>query len=217
MDNFDIESAVKATLRELSAGNCFGEPVLLVAATKTRTPEEISRAIAAGVTAVGENKVQEFRDKYGLIHGAEKHFIGHLQTNKIKYLLGKCDLIHSVDRDELIDALDAKLTAPQDVLIQINIGCELSKGGYPLEKGLDALAALKGTKLRPRGFMAMLPIGEESELIPLAKEMRALYDQAKKSDPAIRYLSMGMGGDWRLCVRCGSNMVRLGTSLFGAR
>lgn len=218
MNGFDIERAVSDTLAELKDGNCFGEPVTLVAATKTRTPEEINRAIAAGVKAVGENKAQEFRDKFALVSGAERHFIGHLQTNKIKYLLGKCDLIHSLDRDELIEALNAKAQQPQDVLVQINIGCEFSKGGYPIEEGLSVLERLRGSLLRPRGFMAMLPAeGGEPVFIPLIKEMRALFDEAKKNHPAIDFLSMGMSGDWRLCVAYGSNMIRLGTSLFGER
>ena len=98
-----ISENVKNILSELSAGNPYGEKVTLVAATKTRTPEEINEAISAGVTDIGENRVQEFTEKYDLVHGAARHFIGHLQTNKVKYLIGSTDLIHSLDRFELAD------------------------------------------------------------------------------------------------------------------
>ena len=103
-----ISENVKRYLDRIAKGNCFGEPVTLVAATKTRTPQEINEAIAAGITDIGENKVQEFRDKFDLVRGGRRHFIGHLQTNKIKYLIGKTDLIQSLDRDELLTELAAR-------------------------------------------------------------------------------------------------------------
>ena len=100
-----IEQNVKELLAALEKGNGFGEKVTLVAATKTRTAKEIARAIDAGITDVGENKVQEFRDKYDLFQGGNRHFIGRLQTNKVKYLIGKTYLYHSADRDELIEEI----------------------------------------------------------------------------------------------------------------
>lgn len=106
-----IAENVQNVLKEIAGGNAFGEKITLVAATKTRTPEEINEAIAAGVTDIGENKVQEFRDKYDLVHGANRHFIGHLQTNKVKYLIGKTYLIHSLDRLELADELQSAPSA----------------------------------------------------------------------------------------------------------
>lgn len=217
-----IEERVKELLSELAAGNAYGEPVVLVAATKTRTPEEIQRAIDAGVGAVGENRVQEFREKAGKIHGAELHFIGHLQTNKVKYLVGNCALIHSVDRDELAEEIARRadrVGCVQDILVQINIGCEENKGGYPLEAGAERYFALKENKfLRPRGFMAMLPRSDDEALLSdLADRMRALFDGVKKADGDAAFLSLGMSGDYRLCVRHGANMVRLGTTIFGER
>lgn len=217
-----ISENVKTYLSNIAAGNCFGEKVTLVAATKTRTAQEINEAIEAGITDIGENKVQEFRDKFDFIRGGKRHFIGHLQTNKVKYLIGKTYLIHSLDRDELAEELakrSARAGIVTDVLIEVNIGSELSKSGYSLE---EAFAAYERTKamqgLRVCGFMAMLPLSDDEALLAkLADEMRALYDRAKAQDENIRYLSMGMSGDWELCLAHGSNMIRLGTALFGER
>ena len=217
-----ISQNVKTLLDELRAGNGYGEPVTLVAATKTRTPEEINEAIAAGITDIGENKVQEFRDKFDAVQGGNRHFIGHLQTNKIKYLVGRTYLIQSLDRDELAEELSKRCqraNVTQDVLIEVNIGCEESKSGYPLQEAWAAYERIRSTQgLRVRGFMAMLPLaGGEEELAALVKEMRALFERAKAQDENIRWLSMGMSGDWKLCLRHGANMIRLGTSIFGER
>ena len=217
-----ISRNVKTLLDELRAGNGYGEPVTLVAATKTRTPEEINEAIAAGITDIGENKVQEFRDKFDAVQGGNRHFIGHLQTNKIKYLVGRTYLIQSLDRDELAEELSKRCqraNVTQDVLIEVNIGCEESKSGYPLQEAWAAYERIRGTQgLRVRGFMAMLPLaGGEEELSALVKEMRALFERAKAQDENIRWLSMGMSGDWKLCLRHGANMIRLGTAIFGER
>ena len=217
-----ISQNVKTLLDELRAGNGYGEPVTLVAATKTRTPEEINEAIAAGITDIGENKVQEFRDKFDAVQGGNRHFIGHLQTNKIKYLVGRTYLIQSLDRDELAEELSKRCqraNVTQDVLIEVNIGCEESKSGYPIQEAWAAYERIRGTQgLRVRGFMAMLPLaGSEEELAALVKEMRALFERAKAQDENIRWLSMGMSGDWKLCLRHGANMIRLGTAIFGER
>ena len=217
-----IEENVQQLLAELAAGNGYGEKVTLVAATKTRTAEEINRAIGAGITDVGENRVQEFRDKFDLVRGARRHFIGHLQTNKVKYLVGRTHLIHSVDRDELVSELARsceKAGVTQDILIQVNIGCEESKGGYPPEDAYAAYLRIKKTAaLRVKGFMAMLPASDDEKLlVPLCEKMRSLFDRARAEDPDIEHLSMGMSGDWKLCLRHGANMIRLGTYIFGER
>ena len=216
-----IEESVQSILDELSAGNCFGENVTLVAATKTRTAEEINCAIQAGVTDIGENRVQEFTAKYDEVHGAHRHFIGRLQTNKVKYLIGKTYLIHSVDRTELADTisrLSQKAGVVTDILLEVNLG-EESKGGYPLAEAFSAYEKLRDTAgLRIRGFMAMLPLNAtEAESAKLCDKMRALYDKARTTDENIQYLSMGMSSDWKLCLNHGANMIRLGTSIFGER
>ena len=140
-----IQENVTALLKELEGGNCYHERVTLVAATKTRTPAEINEAIAAGITDIGENKVQEFTTKFDEVHGARRHYIGHLQLNKVKYLIGRTDLVESVDRDELASELakrSVRAGIVTDILLEINIGCEESKSGYPLEEAFSAYERL---------------------------------------------------------------------------
>ncbi len=218
----EIAERVQSVRAQLANGNPFGERVLLVAATKTQTAEDINAAIRAGVDAVAENKPQEFRDKNDLLLPCPRHFIGHLQTNKIKYLLGKIDLYHSCDRDELAAELARQSKNKgicSDVLLQINIGAEESKGGYAYEDGKEAFVRISETEgLRVRGFMAMLPdIDDEGELRRLVRKMRALFEWAKSQSENIDYLSMGMSGDYKLCVEEGSNVIRVGSTLFGGR
>ena len=213
---------VKCIKSALANGNAYGEPVYLVAATKMQTAEDINAAIAAGVDAVAENKVQEFRDKTDLLAPCPQHFIGHLQTNKVKYLVGKIGLFHSCDRIELameLDKVSLRRGVVSDVLLQVNIGDEETKGGFALSKAREAYEAVKQMSgLRVRGFMAMLPASDDKEMLKdLARKMRALYDEIRVTDPLIAYLSMGMSGDYKLCVECGSNMIRVGSTIFGAR
>lgn len=217
-----IEENVRAILGEIAGGNAFGEKVTLVAATKTRTAEEIQRAIDAGITDVGENRVQEFREKHGKFSGAREHFIGRLQLNKVKYIAGKVGLIQSVDRYELADEIArraASLGAVQEILLEVNIGREETKGGFAPEEALAAFSQMKQRAgMMPVGFMAMLPLSEDEALLGrLCDEMRMLYDGARAQDTHVRYLSMGMSGDWRLCLGHGANMIRLGTAIFGER
>lgn len=217
-----IAEKVKNALAEIAGGNPFGEKITLVAATKTRTPEEINEAIAAGITDIGENKVQEFTAKYDAVHGANRHFIGHLQTNKVKYLIGKTHLIHSLDRFELADELQkraGKAGRTADCLLEVNIGSELSKSGFSLADAAGAWRKMRAyPNIRLRGLMAMLPLSDDENLLrSLAAQMRALYDALRAEDENCVHLSMGMSGDWRLCVEEGSNMIRLGTALFGPR
>ncbi len=165
--------------------------------------------------------MQEFIAKYDAVTGARRHFIGRLQTNKVKYLVGKCDLIHSVDRDALMDAIDARAKAlgvVQPVLVEVNAGREPTKSGYPPEEAEAALLrAAEKEGLAPLGYMAMLPAAEDLSLLAgLADAMRALFEHGKTLLP-IRYLSMGMSGDYKLCLGHGANMIRLGTSIFGER
>ncbi len=218
----EIEKNVKELRERLAHGNPFGEKVLLVAATKTQSVEAINRAIAAGVDAVAENKPQEFRDKNEFLSPCPRHFIGHLQTNKIKYLLGKIDLYHSCDREELATELAKQSRAKgivSNVLIQINIGDEESKGGFSYEEGKEVFFRLLKTEgLRIKGFMAMLPsAGGEEELRGLVRKMRRLFDWAREQSADVEYLSMGMSGDYALCIEEGSNVIRVGSTIFGER
>ena len=217
-----IRESVERIKNELQSGNPYGEPVLLVAATKMQTVDAINCAIEAGVDAVAENKPQEFRDKNEGLLLCPRHFIGHLQTNKIKYLLGKIDLYHSCDREELACELARQSLAKgiiSNVLIQINVGEEVSKGGYTYDEGKEVFARLAGMEgLCVKGFMAMLPAScEEAQAREMVRKMRRLYEWAKTQSSSVEYLSMGMSGDYRLCVEEGSNVIRLGSTIFGAR
>lgn len=218
-----IESNVKRLLEEVPDKNPFGEKVTVVAAVKLQTPENINRAVAAGICDVGDNHVQEFRDKYAEIIGSpRRHFIGHLQTNKIKYLLGRVDLYHSVDRMNLAEELSKKsgnAGITSDILLQVNIGSEETKGGFALEEIEDAFSRICALPaLKVRGLMAMLPFTQDEGLLRcLAAQMREKYDTMRAYAENFNYLSMGMSGDWRLCVEEGSNMIRVGTTIFGKR
>lgn len=217
-----IEQNVKELLKKVPKINKFNENVTLVAAVKLQTAENINRAIGAGITDIGDNHVQEFKDKFTQIEGNPcRHFIGHLQTNKVKYLIGKVDLYHSVDRINLAEELSkrsANAGITSNILVQINIGNEETKGGFEYdeaEKAVEEISKLPAINIR--GLMAMLPFtDDEKKLRRLARKMRELYDRLK-SIYSFEYLSMGMSGDFELCIDEGSNMIRVGTSIFGQR
>lgn len=219
-----MESSIQNNIRKIReeiSENPFGERVNIVAATKTRTEEEIKEAMAGGIDAVAENKAQEFRDKNDLLPPFPRHFIGRLQENKLKYIVGKVQLIQSCDSEKIaraISAMSLKRGVVSNVLLEVNIGGEESKGGFLYE---DAEAAYRFVRalqnIRPCGFMAMLPAGiGEEEGGAMVKKMRALLDKMKANDADMSVLSMGMSGDYKLCVQNGSNMVRIGTGIFGA-
>ena len=218
-----INENVKKLLCEVPEKNPFGEPVTVIAAVKTQHVSAINEAIAAGITDIGDNHVQEFRDKYADICGQpRRHFIGHLQTNKIKYLLGRCDLYQSVDRLPLAEELSKKSVAAgvtSNILLQINAGNEESKGGFSFEEIDSAYNLIKSMPaLQIQGLMAMLPFTDDENLLrTLARKVRQVYDRLKAQNGNVKYLSMGMSGDWKLCIECGSNMIRVGTTIFGAR
>ena len=211
----------------LAAGRA-PEEITLCAATKVQTDDTIRAAIAAGIRVCGENRVQELTahlaaDAYA---GAQVHFIGHLQTNKVKQVVGKVDLIQSVDSQRLLRAIDAqadKLGVRQDILLEVNIAGEESKGGCPVEE-LPALAELAGAleHVRLRGLMAIPPISPEPGANrPYFAAMRQLFvdTRGKMSDNQndMDCLSMGMSGDFEDAIREGATLVRVGTALFGPR
>lgn len=218
-----IESNIRKLLEEIPKKNKFGEEITLVAAIKTQTPESVNRAICAGIRNVGDNHAQEVRDNYGKICGNPKrHFIGRLQSNKIKYLLGRIDLYHSIDRISIAEALNEKSAAAgivSHILLQVNAGNEESKGGFSFEELFDAYATIKDfPNLKIQGLMAMLPNSDDKDfLYSLAVKMREKYDILRGQDKNFKYLSMGMSGDWKICIDAGSNMIRLGTAIFGER
>ena len=214
-------------LAALEAGRDPAE-ITLVAATKVQTSDTIRAAIAAGITICGENRVQELTahlDDYAY-DGAKIHFIGHLQTNKVRFVVGRVDLIESVDSPRLLEAIERqaeKLNLVQDVLLEVNIGREESKGGC-LPEDLPALArqAMDLPHVRLRGLMAIPPVAAE----PGANRRffaatRQLYVDIRRqigdNDTDIDCLSMGMSGDYEDAIREGATLVRVGTALFGPR
>lgn len=217
-----LETNLKEILSLIEKGNNLGEKITLVGATKTVDVSIINKAISLGLNVVAENRVQEFNLKHEGIVGAKQHFIGHLQTNKVKYLVGKVDLIHSVDSVHLAKAISdmaVKRGVTQDVLIEVNVGGELSKSGVTPENAMDTLKEISALpNLSVKGLMAMLPKSEDEEyLSTLCLKMRALYDQMKKDGYPFTYLSMGMSGDYKIAIKNGSNMIRLGRTIFGER
>jgi len=200
--------------------------ITLVAATKTQSDETIRAAIAAGITVCGENRVQEMTahldaDAYA---GAGLHFIGHLQTNKVRQVVGRVDLIESVGSAHLMEAIEkeaAKLGIVQDILIEVNIGGEESKSGAAPEE-VEALAKLAAalSHVRLRGLMAIPPALPEKSR-GFFHQMHQFYvDIIQKMDDNrndISCLSMGMSGDYMDAVREGATQVRVGTALFGPR
>ena len=215
---------IAAAARE--AGRDPGE-VRLLAATKMNGPERIAEAVAAGVDLCGENRVQEFLAKNAVNAYAPcgVHFIGHLQKNKVKYVVGAVELIHSVDSPELMECIQrraAALGVVQDVLLEVNIGGEQSKSGVGPE-GLPALlsAAAAFPNLRVRGLMTIPPVEQyQGENLAYFRRMYELFvdiREKKYDNVLLTELSMGMSGDYEDAVRCGATIVRLGTALFGPR
>lgn len=199
------------------------ESVRLVCVTKNFDAERIQEAVDAGASILGENRVQEALSKMDRVSGdPEWHLIGHLQKNKVKQVVGKFSLIHSLDSVSLAEEIDrraSKAGIRQDVLIQVNVSREASKHGVDPE-GLDFLVDSVGklSRLRLRGLMGIPPLGENPE------ESRSLFKwmairfreyQAERSD--FKELSMGMSNDFEVAVEEGATLVRVGTAIFGSR
>ena len=220
-----VRARIDAAAR--AAGRDPGE-VTLCAATKVQTSDTIRQAIAAGITVCGENRVQEMTahladDAY---RGAQLHFIGHLQTNKVRQVVGKADLIQSVDSLHLLQAIQAqaeKLDLVQDILLEVNIAGEESKSGLPPEQAVQlALQTAALDHVRLRGLMAIPPpVDAPEKNRPFFAAMYQLFvDIRRKMDhngSDIDCLSMGMSDDFEEAVAQGATLVRVGTALFGPR
>ena len=201
--------------------------ITLVAASKMNDAEHVRAAIDAGISVCGENRVQELLEKYEqhAYDGADLQFIGTLQTNKVKYLVGKVSLIQSVGSIRLGEAIAkeaAKHGLQQDILLEINIGREPAKSGLLIEELEEAIDLLRQKEsLCIRGLMAIPPIADEtSKNFGYFSEMHQVFVDilTKKYDNVnMDYLSMGMTNDFETAIACGANMVRIGTAIFGAR
>ena len=210
----------------ISAGRDPKE-ILLCAATKMNDADRVRQAIAAGVDLCGENRVQELTAKLNqdAYRGAPVHFIGHLQTNKVKQVVGKVDLIQSVDSMRLLETIHKeaqKQDRIQDILLEINIAGEASKSGFAPEQLDEILAQMTDyDKICVRGLMAIPPICEISRgNDKFFQKMCNLYvdiTTKKYDNVCVNILSMGMTADYADAIRCGSTMIRVGTAIFGAR
>lgn len=201
------------------------QDVTLVAVTKHRNIEEIQRVVDYGIKDLGENRVQELLDKYDKIKGDVRwHLIGHLQTNKVKYIIDKVDLIHSVDSIKLAKEINTQAKKHgriMDVLIQINVSKEDSKFGIEVEELEAFLKEISSeSNISVVGFMTMAPFVENIEdTRHIFRKMREIYDKIKDNQDAfknvnIKTLSMGMTNDYPVAIEEGSNLVRIGRGIF---
>jgi len=219
---------VRAQMAE-AARRCGRDPseIKLCAATKMNDAEAVRQAIAAGVDCCGENRVQELTAKMAenAYVGAPVHFIGHLQTNKVKQVVGKVDLIQSVDSEHLLRAVDreaAKQGVRQDILLEINIGDEASKGGFRPEEILPLVENFgEFSNVCVKGLMAIPPIsrfpGENLEFFQKMRQISVDIRDIINDNVKVDCLSMGMSGDFEDAIAAGSTMIRVGTAIFGAR
>ena len=203
-----------------------GEDVLLVAVTKLHDVDEINEAIDCGITDIGENKVQEIMDKYEHVKPVRWHLIGHLQTNKVKYIIDKVSMIHSVDSLRLAEEINKRAKQhglTMDILIQVNSAEEESKFGIKTEETGQMIRDILDTceNIRIRGLMCIAPFEENPEDARVYfAEVKKLYDEyGRMEHPNLdfQYLSMGMSGDFHVAIEEGSNLIRVGTSIFGVR
>lgn len=220
--------AVKARIKAAAAEQGTPpESITLVAATKMNSAEKVREAIAAGVPVCGENRVQELSEKLDehAYDGAELHFIGHLQKNKVRQVVGCCALIESVDSMELLAAINAqaeKLGLCQNVLLEINIAAEESKSGFSPGQLYELLPQIGSFScIFVRGLMAIPPIsttpGQNRPYFAAMKQLFVDIQSKKYDNVSMDFLSMGMSGDFEDAIAEGSNMVRVGSAIFGAR
>jgi hypothetical protein len=201
------------------------DTVRLIAVSKTQPASAISAATAAGQQLFGENYVQELTTKLDAVaEPVEWHFIGSLQSNKVKYLAGRVAMIHSVDRLSLAEEIErqwSKLDRVAEILLEINLGDETSKGGIrPAQLPQLAAAVARLPHLRLRGLMALPPLLDDAEAVrPYFRRLRLLAEELSAADPALdlRELSMGMSHDFEVAIEEGATLVRVGTAIFGAR
>ena len=201
--------------------------ILLCAATKMNDADAVRQAIAAGVDCCGENRVQELvqKSKENAYEGAPVHFIGHLQTNKVKQVVGHVDLIQSVDRTNLLQAIEkeaARQGIVQDILLEVNIGNEESKSGFGEEEVLPLLEQIGDfPHIFVRGLMAIPPIsqnpGDNRKFFQKMLKLSVDITAKKYDNVSVDCLSMGMSDDYEDAILCGSTMIRVGTAIFGAR
>ena len=201
--------------------------VLLLGATKTQPPELINHAISRGLSAIGENRVQEYLSKYDSLNfeRVERHFIGNLQTNKVKYIVDKVDMIESVGSLRLLNTIAQEsvlIGKTMDILLEVNIGGEQAKGGFPPGQISEMAEIADKTKgIRLCGLMTIPPFNHDKiKKYSYFEKMQKLFVDIcgkKKDNRTIMHLSMGMSDDYVPAIMCGATIVRVGTALFGCR
>ena len=239
--NADIVKNIESIRGRISAAagrsGRKAEDILLVAVSKTRSPEEILVALKAGAAHLGENKAQEMESKFGAVEELAReaeistkvkwHMIGHLQRNKVKYIIKKADLIHSVDSLRLAEEIEnrsALAGMTTDILVQVNIAGEESKSGVAPDEaaGLVNSILIGCAHIRVCGLMTVAPAAEDPEEVRGDfRRMKDIYDKIQREGPHERkdfkWLSMGMTGDFEVAIEEGANLVRVGTGIFGER
>lgn len=220
--DYSLEGRI-AIVRENMEKAAAGRDVMLVGVAKTKPAELVRRAVAAGLTVIGENYVQEFRDKSaaGAYTGAQVHIIGHLQKNKVKYVAGRVDMIQSVDSAALMEEISkraASLGKTQDILLEVNIGGEGSKSGID-PAALPELLAGAGQcpGIRVRGLMTIPPAEISSAYFPRMYHLFIDNKEKKYDNVSMDFLSMGMSDDYEAAIKEGANMIRVGSFIFGPR
>ena len=221
-------AAIRAKM-DAAAYRCGRDPkeIQLCAATKMNDADAVRQAIAAGVDLCGENRVQELvaKQKENAYEGAPVHFIGHLQTNKVKQVVGKVDLIQSVDSLRLLKAIDAEAAKQgirQNILLEVNVGAEESKGGFSPEEVLPLIEQISDfPHIFVRGLMAIPPIsqnpGDNRKFFQKILQLSVDITEKKYDNVLVNCLSMGMSDDFEDAIACGSTMIRVGTAIFGKR
>ena len=219
----DIKKRVEAACKKRGRS---ADEVILLAATKTVPAEVINHAIESGIAYIGENRVQEFLSKEEeLKTEAHRHFIGHLQTNKVKDIVGKVEMIQSVHSIKLateINKASQKLGIKTDILVEVNIGNEESKSGFAPAEVYEAVEQMaKMPFIKVNGLMTIPPICEKTEeCVQYFDKMSKLFidiRHKKVDNVSMEYLSMGMSDDFELAIEYGANIIRVGTALFGRR
>ncbi len=199
--------------------------IQLIAVTKTIDPVRINEAIGAGITDIGENKVQEIMDKYSAVSEVNWHMIGHLQTNKVKYIIDKVKLIHSLDSIKLAEEINKKAKQRNimiNTLIQVNVAQEETKFGIAVDEIDDFIEKLQLLNyVQVKGLMTIAPYDEDPERVrKYFRILKSIFDKIKMKNLQgieMKYLSMGMSNDFKIAIEEGANMIRIGTAIFGKR
>lgn len=213
---------VKTRIEKAKEKSGREDNVTLVCVTKTVDTDRMREAYESGCTIFGENRVQEMMEKLDFFPDAHWHLIGHLQKNKVKYIVGKAELIHSVDSfglAEEINRVAEKRGAMQNVLLEVNISGEKSKYGLTTDEIKDIIIKIRELRnIRVKGIMTMAPKTEDSDYIRwVFREAKKLFDELKKDNPSFDTLSMGMSSDYTVAAEEGATMVRVGSLIFGKR